>query len=319
MTRLPHYAAMLASAGRLPVDDDRWAYEMKYDGLRAIAYVDDRLRLESRNGNDITVAWPELTGLAPAEPAFVVDGEIVIEHAGRSSFQALAPRMHQRNLATIRALAETTPATYLIFDLLHIGARSLIELPYAQRRELLEQTGLAGPRWRIPHLLPGRAADALAVSKELGAEGIICKRRESWYLPGQRSPSWTKIKNVVHQEVVLIGWKSGTGRRAGQIGSLLVAVPDDRGSLEYAGSVGTGFTAAMLADLRERLAPLRQPDPPIPGLGRALDAVAWVRPALIGEVAFTEWTSDGRLRHPSWRGLRLDKDLDEIETPTGRP
>ncbi|MEV0853750.1 non-homologous end-joining DNA ligase [Nocardia fluminea] len=319
MTRLPHYAAMLATAGQLPADDDRWAYELKYDGLRAIAYVDDRLRLESRNGNDITVAWPELTGLAPAEPGFVVDGEIVIEHAGRSSFQALAPRMHQRNPATIRALAETTPATYLIFDLLHIGDRSLIDLPYGQRRELLERIGLTGPHWRIPHLLPGPAADALEVSKELGAEGIVCKRRESWYLPGQRSPAWTKIKNVSHQEVVVIGWKSGAGRRAGQIGSLLVAVPDDRGSLEYAGSVGTGFTAAMLTDLRERLAPLQQPDPPIRGLGRIPDGVAWVRPALIGEVAFTEWTSDGRLRHPSWRGLRLDKEFDEIETPAGRP
>ncbi|MFI6220095.1 non-homologous end-joining DNA ligase [Nocardia salmonicida] len=319
MTRLPHYAAMLATAGQLPADDDRWAYEMKYDGIRAIAYVDDRLRLESRNGNDITVAWPELTGLAPAEPGFVVDGEIVIEYAGRSSFRALAPRMHQRNPATIRALAETTPATYMIFDLLHIGDRSLIELPYTQRRELLERIGLAGPHWRIPHLLQGPAADALEVSKELGAEGIVCKRRESWYLPGQRSPAWTKIKNVVHQEVVVIGWKSGAGRRAGQIGALLVAVPDDRGSLEYAGSVGTGFTAAMLTDLRERLAPLQQPDPPIPGLGRTPGGVAWVRPALIGEVAFTEWTDDGRLRHPSWRGLRLDKEFDEIETPAGRP
>ncbi|MFC8381246.1 non-homologous end-joining DNA ligase [Nocardia sp. NPDC056952] len=318
MTRLPHYAAMLATAGHLPADDDRWAYEVKYDGVRAIAYIDDELRLESRNGNDITVAWPELSGLAPAEPGFVVDGEIVIEHAGRSSFQALAPRMHQRNPATIRALAQSTPATYMIFDLLHIGDRSLIELPYAQRRELLEHLRLTRSHWRVPHLLPGPAADALAVSQELGLEGIICKRRNSWYLPGQRSPAWTKVKNVTHQEVVLIGWKKGAGRRAGQIGSLLVAVPDDRGSLEYAGSVGTGFTTAMLADLFEQLAPLHRTDPPISGIGRTPDGVSWVQPKLVGEVAFTEWTGDGRLRHPSWRGLRFDKDVDEVETPTGR-
>ncbi|MGF0319175.1 hypothetical protein [Nocardia fluminea] len=172
------------TSGQLPADDDRWAYEMKYGGLRAIAYVDDRLRLESRNGNDITVAWPELTGLAPAEPGFVVDGEIVIEHAGRSSFQALAPRMHQRNPATIRALAETTPATYLIFDLLHIGDRSLIELPYTQRRELLEQIGLAGPHWRIPHLLPGPAADALAVSKNWGPRASSANGAKAGICPG---------------------------------------------------------------------------------------------------------------------------------------
>ncbi|WP_052314624.1 ATP-dependent DNA ligase [Nocardia thailandica] len=112
------------------------------------------MRLESRNGNDITVAWPELAGLAPAEPGFVVDGEIVIEHAGKSSFKALAPRMHQRNPAVIGELAASTPATYMIFDLLQIGGRSLIELPYSQRRTLLEQTRLAGPHWQIPHLLP---------------------------------------------------------------------------------------------------------------------------------------------------------------------
>ncbi|MGW6421422.1 ATP-dependent DNA ligase [Nocardia sp. NPDC055053] len=269
MSGLPRYAPMLAAVGELPVDDDRWAFEVKYDGLRAIAYVDETLRLESRNGNDITVAWPELAGLAPAEPGFVVDGEIVIQQDGRSSFQSLAPRMHQRNPATIRALADADPATYMIFDLLHIGDRSLIDLPYNQRRHLLEHIGLAGPNWQIPHLLPGPAADALVTSKDLGLEGIICKRRESWYVPGHRSPAWTKVKNVAHQEVVLIGWKTGSGRRAGQIGSLLVAVPDDRGTLEYAGSVGTGFTAAMLADLRERLAPLQRPDPPIPGIGPA--------------------------------------------------
>lgn len=292
---------------------------MKYDGIRALAYVDDGLRLESRNGNDITVAWPELAALAPARPGFVVDGEIVVEDAGRSSFTALAPRMHQRNPAAIRELAESTPATFMIFDLLHIGEHSLIELPYERRRELLESTGLGGAHWQIPHPLPGTGAEALADSQSLGLEGIVCKRRDSRYVPGQRSPAWIKVKNFRHQEVAIIGWKRGTGRRAGQIGSLLLAVPDDRGSLEYAGSVGTGFTRAVLTDLAERLTALRRPDPPIPGLARTPPGVTWVWPKYVGEVAFTEWTGDGHLRHPSWRGLRLDKDLDEIETPTGRP
>ncbi|MEV0684767.1 non-homologous end-joining DNA ligase [Nocardia sp. NPDC050378] len=319
MSGLPRYAPMLAAAGALPVDDGRWAFELKHDGIRALAYVDDRLRLESRNGNDITAAWPELAGLAPANPGFVVDGEVVVEVAGRASFRALAPRMHQRNSATIAGLAETSPATFMIFDLLHIGDRSLTGLPYTQRRELLELTGLAGPHWRIPGLLPGPATDAVAASQALGAEGIICKRRDSWYLAGQRSPAWTKVKNVSHQEVVVIGWKTGTGRRAGTIGSLLVAVPDDRGNLEYAGSVGTGFTAGMLADLHERLAPLQRPDSPVPGFRSTPAGVVWLEPHVVGEVAFTEWTGDGRLRHPSWRGLRLDKDVDEVETPTERP
>jgi bifunctional non-homologous end joining protein LigD len=189
------------------------------------------LRFESRNGNDITPAWPELAGLAPVAPGFVVDGEIVVEVAGRSSFRALAPRMHLRNPATIAALAEASLATFMIFDLLHIGDRPLTELPYTQHREVLELIGLAGLYWRIPGLLPGPAADALAASKTLGAEWIICKRRDSWYLSGQRNLAWTKVKNVARQEVVVVGPETGAGRQAGMIGSLRDRVPYRQGVL----------------------------------------------------------------------------------------
>ncbi|MBF6328017.1 non-homologous end-joining DNA ligase [Nocardia transvalensis] len=296
---------MLAVAGGLPGDTDRWAYEVKFDGIRAIGYIDRDLRLVSRNGNTITAAWPELADLAPARPRFVVDGEIVAFSAdGRTSFKALQPRMHQRNAATIRSLAGSVPATYMIFDLLHIGDRSLIDLPYEQRRQLLERLGLQGPHWQVPPRLNGSGADVLAQSARLGLEGIICKRLDSPYLPGRRSPLWTKVKNVNDQEIVIVGWRPGTGRRAGHIGSLLMAVHDDSGKLVYIGNVGTGFTRAMLADLKARLQPLQRRTPTVEADVR--DAV-WVEPELVGEVSFTEWTGDGRLRHPSWRGLRPDK------------
>ncbi|MFQ6396753.1 non-homologous end-joining DNA ligase [Nocardia sp. KC 131] len=305
MTGLPHYAAMLATAGALPSDDLGWAYEVKFDGIRAIGYIDDKLRLVSRNDKNITAAWPEIAQIAPADPRFVVDGEIVAFSAdGRSSFEALQPRMHQRNPAKIRALAEHIPVTYMIFDLLHIGDRSLIDLPYRQRRELLEQLGLDGPHWHVPPRLHGTGTELLAESKKLGLEGIVCKRLDSPYLPGRRSPLWTKVKNVLDQEVVIVGWRPGTGRRAGHIGSLLMAVHDSSGKLTYIGNVGTGFTQGILDELRTKLQPLQRKTPTVDADVR--DAV-WLEPRVVGEVSFAEWTGDGRLRHPSWRGFRPDK------------
>jgi bifunctional non-homologous end joining protein LigD len=286
---------------------------VKFDGIRAIGYVDRDLRLISRNGNDVTAAWPELADLAPAAPPIVVDGEIVAFAAdGRTSFAALQPRMHQRNPAMIRALTRSVPATYLIFDLLHIGDRPLIDLPYEQRRRLLEQLGLRGPNWRIPPGLTGTGADVLAESARLGLEGIVCKRLDSPYLPGRRSPLWTKVKNVNDQEIVIVGWRPGAGRRAGRIGSLLMGVHDETGELVYIGNVGTGFTQAMLDDLQAKLRPLRRQTPTV--AAPVKDAI-WVEPELVGEVSFTERTGDGRLRHPSWRGLRPDKTPDEVNAP----
>ncbi|MDR7170231.1 bifunctional non-homologous end joining protein LigD [Nocardia kruczakiae] len=313
MSGLPRYAAMLATAGALPADSAAWAYEVKFDGIRAIGYVDRDLRLISRNGNDVTAAWPELADLAPAAPPIVVDGEIVAFAAdGCTSFAALQPRMHQRNPAMIRALTRSVPATYLIFDLLHIGDRSLIDLPYERRRRLLEQLGLRGPNWRIPPRLTGTGADVLAESARLGLEGIVCKRLDSPYLPGRRSPLWTKVKNVNDQEIVIVGWRPGAGRRAGRIGSLLMGVHDETGELVYIGNVGTGFTQAMLDDLQNKLRPLRRRTPTV--AAPVKDAI-WVEPELVGEVSFTERTGDGRLRHPSWRGLRPDKTPDEVNAP----
>ncbi|MCM6772375.1 non-homologous end-joining DNA ligase [Nocardia sp. CDC159] len=313
MTRLPYYAAMLATAGALPADGARWNYEVKFDGIRAIGYVGDTLRLMSRNDKDITAAWPEFADLAPADPPIVVDGEIVTFTAdGRTSFEALQPRMHQRNPAMISALTRSVPATYLIFDLLHIGDRALIDLPYDQRRRLLEQLDPRGPRWQVPPRLSGSGPEVLAEAERLGLEGIVCKRLDSPYLPGRRTPLWIKVKNTRDQEVVIVGWRPGTGRRAGGIGSLLMAVHDDTGALRYIGNVGTGFTQATLTDLETRLRPLRRPTPTVSA--DVKDAI-WVDPQLVGEVTFTEWTGDGRLRHPSWRGLRPDKSPREVAMP----
>ncbi|WP_049572503.1 non-homologous end-joining DNA ligase [Nonomuraea sp. SBT364] len=322
MAPLPTYAPMLAQLGSLPsVDENDWAVEMKWDGVRALAYIDGgAVRLMSRNAKDITAAYPELqlmagaTGGAPA----VIDGEIVaFDEAGRPSFGALQPRMHQRNPVSVAELARTVPVTFMAFDILHLGDEPTLPLPYTARRDLLESTFTPGFRWQVPVWFHDHAEDAFASSRRLGLEGVVCKRLTSPYRPGRRTGEWTKVKNVSAVEVVVGGWKPGAGRRTGTIGSLLLGSYDDRGRLLFVGHVGTGFTQAMLRELHQRLAPLERPDPPfdepVPR-EHARDA-HWVSPVLVGEVQYAEMTGDNRLRHPSWRGLRPDREPREVRAP----
>jgi bifunctional non-homologous end joining protein LigD len=293
---------------RLPHDDDRYGWEFKWDGVRAIAYVrDGQLRLLSRNGNDVTASYPELGVLAGAvRVPVIVDGEIIAIRDGRPDFGLLQSRMHVRR--PFGQLVRDAPVHLYLFDVLHADGEMLLDRPYTARRERLEELGLNDGPVRTPPWFPGEAADVLAASLANGLEGVVGKPLASAYHPGQRG-EWIKIKNVRHAEVIVGGWRPGRGRRAGTIGSLLLGVPD-RGQLRYAGHVGTGFTEAMLADLARQLRPLRRATSPFTSpvpAEHARDA-HWVQPRLVGEVAFTEWTADSFLRHPSWRGLRADKD-----------
>ena len=307
----------------VPADDDKWAYEFKWDGVRATVYIEGgRPRVLSRNDRDVTGSYPELRALAASMSArqVVLDGEIVaMDEQGRPSFGALQSRMHVTNTAQVRRLVETTPVTYLVFDVLYLDGRSLLDLPYVDRREILESLQLAGPSWQTPpHFAGGSGKDhvgkaVFAASREQGLEGIIAKRLDSKYLAGKRSDCWLKVKNLRTQEVVIGGWKPGEGRRKGAIGSLLLGVPGDAG-LDYVGHVGTGFTDKMLRDLEADLKPLRREDSPFATTVPREHArgAQWVEPQIVGEVAFSEWTRDGRLRHPAWRGLRPDKTVAEV-------
>ncbi|MEP6598898.1 MAG: non-homologous end-joining DNA ligase [Actinomycetota bacterium] len=308
---------MLATLGELPTDDEQWAYEMKWDGVRALVRVDGgRITVNSRNDRELTVSYPELRPLGEqlGTTQVLLDAEIVsLDEHGRPSFGRLQQRMHVASASAARRLAESDPAVLLIFDLLHLDGRSLLDLPYAQRRELLLGLELSGPAWQTPPAFEGSGAAAVQASREQGLEGVMAKRRQSRYRPGRRSPDWVKVKNIRTQEVVVGGWSPGKGRREGTIGSLLLGMPGERG-LTYIGQVGTGFTDATLAELSGRLTRLGRKTPPFdPAVPRA-DArdARWVTPRLVGEVAFTEWTGEGRLRHPSWRGLLPDKSPDEV-------
>ncbi len=313
---------MLATAAAsLPPGDGGWAYEMKWDGLRAVAYIQGgAVRLWSRTGRDITAAYPELHDMAAGVRAVqaVLDGEIVaFGGAEWPSFEAIQQRM---NLAPAqsRLLAAELPVTYLAFDLLSLDGRPLLDEPYSERRALLEGLGLNGRNWQTPPSFTDAAGpDVLAVSRQHGLEGVVAKRLSSRYEPGKRSQSWRKIKNMRRQEAVVGGWKPGEGNRAGQIGSLLIGVQGTDG-LDYAGHVGTGFTQQTLAMLGQRLAPLRRDTSPFatPVPPEHARAAVWAEPILVVEVAFSQWTSEGRMRAASYKGLRTDKDpADVIREP----
>jgi bifunctional non-homologous end joining protein LigD len=314
---------MLARSGtELPPDDGRWALEMKWDGVRALAYCDGgRVRLVSRTGQDVTTTYPELRGLGSAldRRQALLDGEVVaMGDSGWPDFEALQPRMHVRDADTARRLAADYPVTYLAFDLLHLDGRPLLDVPYSQRRTLLEGLGLDGPVSQVPPSFTGQpGTDVQAVSQQHDLEGVVAKRLDSRYEPGKRTGSWRKVKNMRRQEAVIGGWRPGKGNRTGQIGSLLVGVQEP-GGLAYAGHVGTGFTDRALRLLTEQLAPLRRDTSPFAAplpTDHARDAV-WAQPVLVAEVAFTGWTRAGRMRAPSYQGLRNDKDpADVIREP----
>jgi bifunctional non-homologous end joining protein LigD len=311
---------MLAATGTLPADDAAWAYEFKWDGVRAIGRIDGgRIRLTSRNGNDLTGSFPEIRALGEhfGSHQVVIDGEIVaFDDQGRPRFQKLQPRIHATDAAKAGRLAAEQPVVYVIFDLLYLDGRSLMTDPYTERRRLLESLGLEKAKagsWTLSPRFDGPGSDILRASQEQGLEGVLAKRRDSPYLPGKRSPTWTKVKNVRTQEVVIGGWTPGEGHREGRFGSLLLGIPTDAG-LEYVGQVGTGFSEAVLDDLTATLRVLRSGKSPFAtDVPRQYRKVAtWVEPSLVGEVSFGEWTTDGRMRHPSWRGIRDDKEWREV-------
>jgi bifunctional non-homologous end joining protein LigD len=305
---------MLARLSTLPADQAKWAFEVKWDGVRAITRSQPgRISFASRNGNDVTMAYPELRAMnrALGSHEAILDGEIVaFDEHGRPSFQALQSRMHLGGEAAVRRLAQTKPVTYVLFDLLWLDGHSLMNLPYAERRARLQALKLEGEHWRTPEYRPAEGTAFLAASKEQHLEGIVAKRLDSPYTPGGRGDSWVKIKNVQRQELVIGGWTEGKGSRSRRIGALHLGVYEN-GVLRYAGKLGTGFDVKELERLSGLLEPLDRKDSPFTGRQPPKGA-HFVKPKLVCEVEFTEWTRAGTLRHPSYKGLREDKPATEV-------
>ena len=298
--------------------EEGWAFEMKWDGVRAVAYLaGGRVRLLSRKGRDESAAYPDVV-----EPlsrldvgSAVLDGEVVVTDAsGRPDFGLLQNRINLTRGTDIERAAKRWPAQLMVFDVLELDGESLLQRPYAERRALLEGLGLddLGERVHVPPVFEGDLEAARRISRQLRLEGVVAKRTDSVYAPGRRGRTWLKIKNFLTQEVVIGGWRPGQGGRSSTFGSLLMGIPGPDG-LQYVGRVGSGFDGAALADLQVRLDERAQGAPSLVGVPRedARDA-HWVTPDLVGEVTYAELTGPGRMRHPVWRGLRPEKDAGEV-------
>jgi bifunctional non-homologous end joining protein LigD len=317
-----HVAPMLATLSKaLPRDEDHYAYEVKWDGVRAIAYVDGgTVRLDGRRGNDITRRYPEVRGLGEAlgaTPA-VLDGEIVAFEGERPSFEKLQRRMHVEDPRQVRKLMAEVPAVYVIFDLLWFDGHSTLALPYRDRRALLDRLHLDGPSWQTPLARETGGRELLAATAEVGLEGVVAKRWDSAYEPDRRSRAWIKVKNQSRQELVVGGWLPGKGARGTTLGALLIGYYESTAGdapLRYAGRVGTGLTEAELKRLVGLLTPRERETCPFTPKPRIKDA-RWVEPELVAEVRFTEWTNAGVVRNPAYLGLRDDRDPHEVVRET---
>jgi bifunctional non-homologous end joining protein LigD len=320
---------MLAKPGEVPESDgENWAYEIKWDGVRVLGYADHgKWCMLSRRLEDVSARYPELEPIAEALEGHsaILDGEVVaLDEQGRPRFQLIQSRMGLTSAGMIQARVKQQPVDYVIFDLLHLDGRCVRDLPYAQRRELLDGLGLDALRWRTPRYRHGDGADLLEAARRQGLEGIVAKRCDSPYRPGKRTGEWIKTRVWRRQEFVIGGYIPGEGRRAKRVGSLLVGFYDKRRSelrkgerqeLRFAGAVGSGLNEKQIdfltKELREREIPRSPFDVGRPTGPKAKLAV-WCKPELVCEVSWTEWTNEGTLRQPAFKGMRDDKDPREV-------
>ncbi len=302
-SRWPFVPPMKAEPADRPPTGDGWLAELKWDGMRLQVHRrGGEVRFLSATGRDRTGAFPELAGLADAVATdAVLDGEAVVFSGGRPDFGRLQHRMHVD--APTGELVATHPVVFVAFDLLGLDGHALLDVALADRRRLLEQVLEDGPAWRVPPT----AADPeplLALAEARDLEGIVVKRTDSRYRPGERSSQWRKIKIRRRQEFVVGGWIPAASS-SGVIGSLAVGVHDDVGRLVACGSVGSGLDERTRVLLTDRLVPGPCPfDGPLPPYERPPQ---WVAPTEVVEVAYGEWPDGGTLRHPSLVGLRDDR------------
>jgi bifunctional non-homologous end joining protein LigD len=312
MTRM---RPMLATRGdRVPAGSG-WLHEVKWDGMRVVAEVSsDTTRLWSRTEKNVTISFPELVCPDIARSMgeeLLLDGEVVAVADGRPSFGALAERMHVGKADRARRLAETTPVTYVVFDLLRLDGRDLTPLPLAERRPLLQGLGLASTSWQVSPVYDDGPM-LFEATRDQGLEGIVSKRLSSIYQPGARSRHWLKFPHRRRASYVIGGWRFETDSRT-RLGAVLVGEPTKVG-LAYRGRVGSGIAGKAGLALAEALAPLARDDSPFATAIPAADAAGthWVEPLLVVEVEALDISGQGRLRQPAYQGMRPDltpKDL----------
>ena len=320
---LPELSPMLATAVKEPFDDDRWIFEPKWDGVRALATCSvEETMLVSRTRRDITKTYPEIAKLHDRVVAVdaIVDGEIVAMHKGRPSFERLQSRINLQNPHDVARAVKEIPVTFIAYDILYMDGRSLLKVPLEERKELLEAAIVPADWLQVSPHVEGEGTTLFEAAKAQQLEGIVAKKLGGTYRPGRRAKDWLKIKTVMDADLVIGGWSPGEGNRSSTFGALIVGAYEDDG-LRFVGSVGTGFDQKMLEDLLPRLKELETDDMPFavdprkaPGgssFGKPIRNPHWVQPQLVAQVEFRELTSVGRLRAPSFKGLRPDKKAED--------
>ena len=321
---------MLATLVDKPFNDDDWLFEIKWDGYRAIAFIEgDRLRLVSRNQNDLTKAYPELQEIPQHVQArtAILDGEIVaLEEQGRPSFGLMQQRTGVgEGGRRIRRTRDDIPVVYYVFDLLYLDGYDLMRADLEKRKDLLASILAPNDRLRFSDHYVGRGVDLFNAASARGLEGIVAKRRRSCYEP-KRSRDWLKIKITRRQECVIGGYTDPRGSRE-NFGSLVLGLYDDKDRLIHVGHAGSGFTGKSHAEMWQQLEKLRLTRSPFFGKVESTRPVHFVRPQLVAEIRFTEWTHEGesgtvKMRAPVFQGLRFDKTPEEcrfeVPSPTAK-
>jgi DNA ligase D-like protein (predicted ligase) len=299
------YKPMLALEVSKPFSDDNWIFEIKWDGFRGIAYVNETFSLRSRNGKELKATFPELQELTYLARNVVVDGEIVITKNGKVDFQALQKRSQVLPSTEVARRASSTPATYIVFDILEKDGKSLVNLPLIERKEILSKSVKEGDHVLLSDFIEGRGEDYYCLAVAKGLEGIVAKNKSSIYEQGQRTGAWLKIKNLKSVDCVIFGYTQGEGARESTFGALVVGLYDKNKNPVFIAKVGTGFTNQMLVSFHESFQGMKIDSAPFSVDGT--QNITWVKPTLVCEVIYLEVTSDCRLRAPRFHHLRADK------------
>ncbi len=299
------YKPMLARLASAPFSSKDWIFEIKWDGFRAIAYVNKELNLRSRNEKELKNNFPELEELKQLAQNVVLDGEIVIVKEGKPDFQALLERGKTNSLIAVEVQTRRSPAVYVVFDILEKDGKSLVSLPLIERKAILEQSVREGQHVLLSDSVEEKGEAYYKAALEKGLEGIMAKKKDSAYESGIRSGNWLKIKKLQSCDCVVFGYTTGTGVRTETFGALLLGLYNKEGKPVYVGKVGTGFSHDALNSLSKTFQKLKMTSAPFKV--DIHEEIMWLRPELVCEVSYQVVTKDGRLRMPRFRGLREDK------------